>query len=274
MRSMMRSNASPSSLPSLATGLQVGFEFALAQLCERRYLAAADVLITEDANTAAALSGMGLDADRIRLIPSGVDVERAAASTAPAGVVQRSAGPLIGYVGRVDPRKGVQFLVQAMAEVRRHHPDVQLLLAGGSRHGYEQAMAEMITRSGLDGCVRMLGRVEGDILPYYKLFDLAVIPSLSEGIPITLGEAMASRVPVVITRLPGVVPFVDPPDLVHWAECGNAASLAESILAALSDPQREARTARARTFIEGHSWAAVARRHEDVYEHTLAAVRR
>ena len=44
---------------------------------------------------------------------------------------------------------------------------------------------------------------------------------------------MASEVPVVITRLPGVVPFVEPPDLVHWSDIASSASLAESIIAAL-----------------------------------------
>lgn len=253
-------------LPSVATGAQVVFEFALATLCEKRYLAAADVLFTEDANTAGALEDMGLDRERVRLIPSGVDVEGAARSVAPAGVLDGRAGPLIGYVGRVDPRKGVQYLVQAMVEVRRRHPGAQLVLAGGSRHGYERGMRELIARLGLTDCVHLLGRVEGDILPYYKLFDVVAIPSLSEGIPITLGEAMASGVPVVITRLPGVLPFVKPADLVHWAEPGDASSLCAALDEALRDPARDDRVRRARAFIEAHSWSAVARRHAAAYE--------
>ena len=80
---------------------------------------------------------------------------------------------------------------------------------------------------------------------------------------------MASEVPVVITRLPGVVPFVEPPDLVHWSDIASSASLAESIIAALKDPDREARIKRAADFIADYTWARVARRYAEVYAKLL-----
>lgn len=254
------------STPSAKTLAQILFEAMLALLYECRYLKQAKRIITEDENTRSALLDMGIDAGAIRLIPNGVDVERARAAKPPAIDVRHGrAGPVIGYLGRVDPRKGVQYLLGAMPYVKRRYPGVTLFLAGGSRHGYDQRIRGLIARLDLADCVQLLGRVE-EILPYYKLADVVVIPSLSEGIPITLGEAMASSVPVVITRLPGVVPFVKPADLVHWAECADSRSLGEAIVAALSDPDRAGRTARASNFISAYTWREVAKRHLAVYD--------
>lgn len=254
------------SLPSLKTLIQILGESYLMQFHEKRYLQLADTIITEDENTRSALAEMGIDTSKVTLIPSGVDVERAQATVAPSiDAPWQGRGPVVGYIGRVDPRKGVQYLIESMVQVRRTFPEAQLVLAGGSRHGYDETIKQMILRLKIEDCVHVLGRIEGDILPYYKLMDRIVIPSLSEGIPITLGEAMASSVPVVITKLPGVVPFVKPADLVHWAGLGDAESLGEAIIASLADSNSQERTVRAYEFISQYSWRAVAERHATVY---------
>jgi glycosyltransferase involved in cell wall biosynthesis len=259
------------SLPSGRVLLQILYEALLALTLERRYLACAHRVVTEDEHTRQALLRLGVSPERIRVIPSGVDLAAAGQATAPSvDVLQGKAGPIIGYVGRADPRKGVQHLIVAMTRVRAHHPEAVLFVAGGSRHGYDAVLRRLITSHGLNDTVRLLGRIDGDILPYYKLADLIVIPSLSEGIPITMGEAMAARVPVVITRLPGVLSFVHPPDLVHWAEIADPDSLAQAILTALQDPARVDRSARAFAFIAHHTWRAVADRYLAVYQDLLA----
>lgn len=259
------------SLFSVKTLFQIVFEVLLAVTYERRYLARAHRIITEDENTRRALVRMGLNDQVIRLIPSGVDVEKATQVSAPVlDIRQGRTGPVIGYIGRVDPRKGVQYLIAAMPQILRRFPGAVLFLAGGSRHGYDREIQGLIEQHRLNECVRVLGRVPGDILPFYKLADIIVISSLSEGIPITLGEAMAARVPVVITRLPGVMPFVQPADLVYWAELADARSLADAVIAALSDPQRQRRVEHAFDFIRSYTWEAVTRRHLSVYNELVS----
>lgn len=260
------------SLPSLKTLIQILGESYLMTMHERRYLKKTDAIITEDENTRAALGRMGIPESHVHLAPSGVDVEEASsAEVADVAKPWSDRGPVIGYVGRVDPRKGVQYLIDAMPQVRQAFPGAQLVLVGGSRHGYEQTIQQLIARQQLEGNVHVLGRVPGEILPYYQLMDRIVIPSLSEGIPITLGEAMASRVPVVITRLPGVVPFVKPASLVHWAELGSVSSLAEAIVASLRSDETEQQIEQAFKFISQYTWRAVAERHADVYRQTIAS---
>lgn len=258
------------SLPSLKTIFQVIYETYLALVHERRYLRMADLVVTEDENTQAALQKMGIARKRIHLIPSGVDVENAARVSAPKLDIKKGAkGPVIGYIGRVDPRKGVQYLIAAMKLVRAKYPEAILFLAGGSRHGYDVTTRKLIKKLGLTDCVRLLGYIEGDIMPYYKLADVIAIPSLSEGIPITLGEAMAAEVPVVITRLPGVVPFIKPSDLVFWADIADTRSLSEAIIAVLNDSEKKDRLGRALRFIRGYTWRAVAESYLEVYREAV-----
>jgi len=255
------------SLPSLQLLAQILYEGWLKIAYEKRMVGCADAIITEDANTRAALATMGVPAPRMHLVPSGIDVaEVEAAQRADLVHLRRGSGPLIGYLGRVDPRKGVQYLISAMAEVGKRHPDVVLFLAGGSRQGYERSIRSHIAQLGLEEHVHLLGRIPGSLYPYYKGADLVVIPSLSEGIPITLGEAMAAQVPAVITRLPGVIPFVEPSDLVHWCDIADVPSLTQAILAGLDDSQRNERVEAAYNFILGYTWDAVARRYARVFE--------
>jgi glycosyltransferase involved in cell wall biosynthesis len=75
---------------------------------------------------------------------------------------------------------------------------------------------------------------------------------------------------VVITRLPGVVPFVQPSDLVHWADIADVDSLVGAILAALDNPGRAQQIDRAFNFIVQHSWSAVADRYLAVYRELVA----
>lgn len=258
------------SLRSLKTILQIIYETYLALVHERRYLRMADLVVTEDENTQVALQKMGIYKEKIRLIPSGVDVERAERVAIPKLDIKiGSAGPVIGYIGRVDPRKGVQYLIAAMKMVRVKYPEAILFLAGGSRHGYDVTTRELIKKLGLTDCVRLLGYIKGDIMPYYKLADVIAIPSLSEGIPLTLGEAMAAQVPVVITRLPGVVPFIRPSDLVFWSDIADPRSLSEALMAALNDSEKKDRLSRALQFIQGYTWRAVAERYLEVYHEAV-----
>lgn len=258
------------SLPSLSCLLQILGEAMLKPLFEARYIKAADLLITEDKHTRDALMALGAAKERIRLIPSGVDAEaaqRAGRMQPPWGKEQF--GPILGYLGRVDPRKGVQFLLAAMPKILQVHPNALLFLAGGSRQGYDQVIRDQIRRLRLEQHVLMLGRIEGDMYPYYKLADVVIIPSLSEGIPITLMEALASGVNVVISKLPGVVPFLEGHEIVYWAELGNAESLAASVLAAIADPTRRARAERGMRFAQAFTWDKVAGRYLHAYQEAI-----
>jgi glycosyltransferase involved in cell wall biosynthesis len=110
-------------------------------------------------------------------------------------------GPIIGLGVRLVKLKGITFLLQAMPEIIKAHPDVMLLIAGDGE--LKDALQQESQCLGIEGHVRFLGG-RLDIPELLKLFDVYVLPSLSEGMPMVLLEAMAAGCPIVATDVGGV----------------------------------------------------------------------
>ena len=106
-------------------------------------------------------------------------------------------------VARLAPVKGHRYLLRALARLREAGLECELTLAGDGpeRDALERQAAEL----GLADAVRFLGfQRQTEIRTLYRWCDLMVLPSLSEGIPISLMEAMACGRPVVATTVRGV----------------------------------------------------------------------
>jgi glycosyltransferase involved in cell wall biosynthesis len=112
------------------------------------------------------------------------------------------------FVGRLVEAKGAALLVEAVAQAREAGRDVRLVLVGD---GPERPRLERLVGSlGLKGHVELAGAVGQDrIRSYYSSADALCLPSLAEGVPVVLMEAMAMRRPVVATRIMGVPELVE-----------------------------------------------------------------
>ncbi len=143
------------------------------------------------------------------------------------------------------PRKGQQTLLEAVALLTRRGREVEVTLAGDGPE--RSSLAESAAALGLTDRVRMPGHLQhAELLSAYERgeVDLVVLPSFSEGIPVSLMEAMARSVAVVSTTVDGI-PELVPAGLGLLVEPGSAAELAEAIDVLLRDPQRRAVVARA-----------------------------
>lgn len=196
--------------------------------------------------------GLGVDPDRISVIPNGVDTKlytpagtRDAALRRELGVVDPQA-PLVGMVGRLSREKGPDCFVRVAALVRRKAPRAHFVLVGtGPMRG---ELELQIRAERLSGHVHLAG-LRRDLPAVYNELDLLVSTSRSEAMPLALMEAMACGVPVVATRAGGVA------DLVEHEVTGflvgerdvEAATEAIVALLATSDKRRQmAKAARAR----------------------------
>ncbi|MBF0243964.1 MAG: glycosyltransferase family 4 protein, partial [Planctomycetes bacterium] len=141
-------------------------------------------------------------------------------------------------------------------------PELQLVIAGGGRGDYEQKMRALVERLGLGKRVCFTGRVD-ELAPYYAASRLVVIPSLSEGIPITLMEALALERPVVCSLLRGTHEFASEIPSIRWARPGDSGDLARAIEASLDHPPD---TAPGLALALEHSWDKVVTRYLKVYE--------
>jgi glycosyltransferase involved in cell wall biosynthesis len=139
----------------------------------------------------------GAPADRLSIIPNGVDVDFYA-EIARHPPPRR---PTVALIGRVVPIKDVKTYIRAVALLREMVPEVRALMLGPTEEEpvYFRECADMVSHLGLEGCFEFSGRVQ--LRDYLGLIDVVVLTSLSEAQPLVLLEAGAAGVPSVATNV-------------------------------------------------------------------------
>ncbi|MBX6313225.1 MAG: glycosyltransferase [Isosphaeraceae bacterium] len=200
-------------------------------------LAAGSVCVSEGVRRFSITVG-GLDPDRLTVIPNGIDVgpiDRAELVPRDALGVPREAH-LALFVGRLEEQKGVRFLIEAAERVAAARPDWQLALVGDGPER-ERLGKQAAGSACLAGRVHWLGRRE-DVPGLLKAADLLVLPSLWEGMPNVVLEAMAARRAVVATAVEGTEDLVLPGRTGWLVPPADPAALANALLDAAADPDR------------------------------------
>jgi len=170
---------------------------------------------------------------RLRLIRGAIDTAAVAAARP---IPRRDLGlpedaPLVLWVGRMDPVKGLDELIQACAMLRERVP-IHVLLAGEG--AYEPAVCRRIEALNAASFVHRLGRRD-DIAALLATADLFAFPSRSEGLPTALMEAMAAGKPIVTTKAPGCRDLVRDGQTGLTVPVGDARALAEAMANLLQD---------------------------------------
>ena len=180
--------------------------------------------------------------------------------------------PLLGAVGRLSPEKGHVHIVRALPAIIAAFPQAGLVLAGD---GPERPRLEAEARRlGVAERVEFLGQ-RRDVHRILAALDLFLQPSLYEGFGLSLLEAMASRLPVVASRVGGIPEIVDDGESGVLVPPGDPGALAGAAIAILRDPERarqlaETAAIRAR---ERHSIAWEAARVDALYTRILGRER-
>jgi teichuronic acid biosynthesis glycosyltransferase TuaC len=175
---------------------------------------------------------MGMEADKIRVHYTGVDLDRfRPADRAAAKTALGVSGELVVSLGALIPRKGHDIVIEAIARLA----DVTLLIAG---EGPERGRLTSLVRSlGLGDRVRFLGNVPHQELPaILAAADVMALASESEGLANAWIEAIACGTPVVTTDVDGAREAVDRPAAGRLVGARNAASFSAAIGAILADP--------------------------------------
>lgn len=201
-------------------------------LFNRLFLRATDRVVAVGEHVRQALIvNEGIPAGRVELVYNGVDLDRFCASEGRRDEIRRTLGLHEGdfailQVARLDALKDHRTAVCALAATLPSAPNAVLLIAG---EGPEEAIVrEEIARQGVGQRVRMLG-LRRDVPQLVAAADAFLLTSISEGIPVTLIEAMAARLPIVSTRAGGVGEVVVDGETGRLAEPGDVATLAEAL---------------------------------------------
>ena len=164
--------------------------------------------------------------DRIVTVRNGIDCSSERSGRAPPLAVDEECINL-ALIGRFERQKGHAVFISALQEVVRRFPDVRAYFCGEGPG--EQRIRQLVQRSGLSGHVVFAGVVR-DIAAFMAHMDLIVLPSLWEGMPNVLLEAMAQARPVVASRVAGIDEVVADGKTGLLVEPGDAGSLAAGII--------------------------------------------
>jgi glycosyltransferase involved in cell wall biosynthesis len=139
-------------------------------------------------------------------ITNAIDIEQAQALLLEREDARRELGldpaaRVVGTIGRQVPVKGYPHLIRAFARVATRYPDAVLVLIGDGREAAR--LRDEVMRLGLAGRVHLPG-ARPYALRYVRAFDLWVMPSLEEGFPLALLEAMSGRLPVIASDIPSM----------------------------------------------------------------------
>lgn len=234
-----------------AVGAADGAESERRIATERRIMEAVDGIVAGNARERAEMTWWyGVRAPKICAIPCGIDLDlfrprdRAAARAA----LDLGPEPTLLFVGRIDPVKGIEFLIDGYAELRRGWRGAErpsLVLIGGElRQGPSgpelgpdlagvRALAE--ARGVADGLI-FRGPQPHDCLPhYYAAADLTVVPSRYESFGLVAIESMACGTPVVASRAGGLAYTVEDGQNGFLAPYGDAPALAAALDRTLGD---------------------------------------
>jgi glycosyltransferase-like protein len=231
-------------------------------------------ILAAEYGTKAAVVHNGVDVDRFR----SADPALAAALRQRAGAAGR---PLILAVGGIEPRKGSDTLMAAMAALcrsrgrspgRAGRRPVLAVVGGHSFQDYREYRDRVLSSLPglglrLDDDVRLLGTVPDPELPgWYAAADVLAFPSTKEGWGLAVLEAMSAGLPVVASDLPVFREYLRPGRDALMVPADDAAALAAALGTVLADRPLAARLAAAGRAVAGRfSWAGCAAEHQGIY---------
>ncbi|HEU5295885.1 MAG TPA: glycosyltransferase [Burkholderiaceae bacterium] len=216
----------------------------------------------------------GYRADRMVVLPNGVDLQRFRPDPAARHAVRSELGltdetPLVGVFGRFDTQKNHRGFATAFAEVLARRPGVHAVLAGTRIDAANEVLREWLQRAGVSSACHLLGR-RGDMPRLMAALDVLALPSLGEAFPNVVGEAMACGVPCAVTDVGDAADIVGP--LGRVVASDDMSSLAQAVVDLLAVPPAE-RDSLSRRLVERvrehFDIHAVAQRYEIEYR-TLA----
>lgn len=238
--------------------LKVTLDIRILNMLERQVLALADAITSPSQKMAEIATNLWkLSQRNIEIVPNPIDDDF---------FVPGTSAPLVPhivlFVGRLDPQKGVEVLLDAFFRVRQQVPDACLHVVGddailwenGRAKSYQAELLQRCQDIGIQDAVRFLGKIARDQLPQlYQQSTVCVIPSKFENFPTVCLEAMACGKPVVASRCGGI------PEMIRDGEDGwlvppeNAIAFSEALVNVLKNPSSAAIFGQnARKRIESH----------------------
>jgi D-inositol-3-phosphate glycosyltransferase len=206
----------------------------------------------------------GAAPERISIVPGGVNlklfqpIEKRLARQE----LGLSDDKIVLYVGRVDPLKGIDRLLEAVASLPDTH-GLRLMLIGGDEQSESEIerLHQLARALGIQPLVTFLGLIKHERMPYfYSAADVCVVPSYYESFGLVTLESLACGTPVVATDVGDLKKIIRPGETGYVVDNASPAQLADKIASVLSWPERDGSSIQSiRASVARFSWSNIAR---------------
>jgi glycosyltransferase involved in cell wall biosynthesis len=198
-----------------------------------------DQIVTLSQSDAKYISSFTQDDGKIIILPNAIDVDdfKPYISKNRSDFLQKykiEKKKIILFVGQIIPRKGIEYLIKAIQYITKTHleKDIVCLIVGKGE--YTKKLKEMVRKLDIEEFVRFTGELPfNELVLAYESAYIFVLPSLAEGLPTTILEAMYFEVPVIATDLPGIRDHFK--DIALLIPQRNDVELAKSLIKLLDD---------------------------------------
>ena len=210
--------------------------YALLDLLLIRF---AKKVVTVSDEIAIKIHKSGVSSQKIIVIDNGIDLQKFSSQKRNnllkeyLGIKEES--KVIGTIARLTKEKGHIYLLEAAKDIVAAYPDTKFLIVGEGRERYR--LENRVMTLGLQDKVIFTGQRK-DIIDILSILDIFVLPSITEGLPVAILEALASGLPVVATNVGAIPKVINNGETGLLTEPGNPESLSSAISELLSDREK------------------------------------
>lgn len=173
------------------------------------------------------------------------------------------------FVGRLHPQKGLFYLADAVKIINQKYPQVQVVIVGEGPQ--EVKLKKYLAKAGLSSKFIFKGKLTGkSLISEYKSSHLFVLPSVYEGFPLTLLEAWAAKLPVVVTAVGEISKLVKNRVNGVVVKPANSQKLSEAIVSVIENKERENLGLQGYKVAKQFSWGKIAQKTYQVFEKVAA----
>jgi len=213
-------------------GSDVYLPWKFKKIISKYVLENADAVIVLTKNMEREIKSFGFNLKNIYIIPNGIELEKfknLSKNTARKELNISQNEKVVLFVGTLKNIKGIKYLVEAINIVKQKGLKIKLLLVGdGEQKSELEKMAEKLN---IKEEVVFIGRIDNkEIAKYMAVANIFVLPSLSEGLPVVVLEAMASGLPIIATKVGGVPEILKDSENGFLVDAKNSEQIAEKIL--------------------------------------------
>jgi glycosyltransferase involved in cell wall biosynthesis len=208
-----------------------------------------------------------ISTNRVIVIPNGIDISNynldKFKSRKKLGINQNQ--KIITFIGRLEPVKGVKYLIEAINTLKDTELNLKLLIVGYGEDN--QKLRLLVKNLELEDHVIFTGKISNERIPdYLAASDIFVLPSLSEGFPVVLLEAMASGLPIITTNVRGLSEIIEDGTNGFLVHPKNSNEIVDRITLILNNKKIvNMMYVENKKKAESYNWNDIVRRLEEIY---------